>query len=152
MSAWLSLVIGAALGAFVSLVAAVYLQDRWKESSDRRRRLRRSRAITKSWLEEDGPITVAGILTSVYLVEGDGHLVIEPKNIRVDIRSTRAELPAVVSAAREKLVRQLASFYSKRQAPGISLEQREYGCSQSLLDHADRGARGFRIAPGSVSQ
>lgn len=109
MSAWLSLLIGAVLGAFASLVTAVYLQDRWKESSDRRRRLRRSRAITKSWAEEDGPITIAGISTSVYLVEGDGRLVIEPKNIRIDIRSTRAELPAVVSAARERLVRQLAA-------------------------------------------
>ena len=109
MSAWLSLLIGAVLGAFVSLLAAVYLQDRWKESSDRWRRLRRSRAITKSWVDEDGPITIAGNPTSVYLVEGDGRLVIEPKNIRIDIRSTRAELPVVVSAAREKLVRQLAA-------------------------------------------
>lgn len=109
MSAWLSLLIGTVLGAFVSLLAAVYLQDRWKESSDRRRRLRRSRAITKSWVDEDGPITIAGIPTSVYLVEGDGYLVIEPQNIRIDIRSTRAELPVAVSAAREKIVRQLAA-------------------------------------------
>jgi hypothetical protein len=109
MSAWLSLLIGAVLGAFVSLLAAVYLQDHWKESSDRRRRLRRTRAIVKSWIEDDGPIAIAGIPTSVYLVDGDGHLVIEPQNVRIDIRSTRAELPMAVSVAKEKLVRQLAA-------------------------------------------
>ncbi len=108
MSALLSLLVGAVLGAFVGLLAAVYLQDRWKESIDRRRRLRRSRAITRSWVE-DGPIAIAGILTSVYLVEGDGHLVIEPQNVRVNVRSARAELPAVISARRDKIARKLAA-------------------------------------------
>lgn len=109
MSPWLSLLIGAVLGAFLGLLASVYLQDRWKDSSDRRHRLRRSREISRTWIEEDGPIAIAGILTSVYLVEGDGYLVIEPQNIRIDVRSARAELPIVVSASREKLVRQLAA-------------------------------------------
>jgi hypothetical protein len=116
MSTWLSLLAGAVLGAFASLVVAVYLQDRWKASSDRRRRLRRTRAISQSWSESDGPITIAGIPTSVYLIEGDGFLVIEPQNARVDIRSTRAELPVLVMTAREKVARQLtASSRSKNQ-------------------------------------
>ena len=116
MSTWLSLLAGAVLGAFASLVVAVYLQDRWKASTDRRRRLRRTRAISRSWSESDGPITIAGIPTSVNLIEGDGFLVIEPQNARVDIRSTRAELPALVMTAREKVARQLtASSRNKKQ-------------------------------------
>ncbi len=117
MSAWLSLIAGAVLGAFVSLLATVYLQDRWIESSKRRRRLRLTRAIARPWIEEDGPITIAGIPTSVYLIEGDGHLSIEPQNVRIDVRSVRAELPASIAAARERLVRQLAaSAQSGKQA------------------------------------
>ena len=109
MSTWLSLLAGAVLGAFASLAVAVYLQDRWKASSDRRRRLRRTKAIGRAWTESDGPITIAGIPTSMYLIEGDGFLVIEPQNVRVDIRSTRAELPALVVMAREKVAKQLAT-------------------------------------------
>ena len=109
MSTWLSLLAGAVLGAFASLAVAVYLQDRWKASSDRRRRLRRTKAIGRAWTESDGPITIAGIPTSMHLIEGDGFLVIEPQNVRVDIRSTRAELPALVVMAREKVAKQLAT-------------------------------------------
>jgi hypothetical protein len=109
MSAWITLLIGAIIGAVISLAAAVYLQDPWKESSDRRRRLRRSRAITRELVEEDQPVTIAGIPTTVYLAEGDGDLVIEPQSISVRIRSTRAELPAIVAAERERLVRQMAA-------------------------------------------
>jgi hypothetical protein len=116
MSFWLSLFAGAVLGAFASLLVAVYLQDQWKASSDRRRRLRRTKAISRSWSGIDGPITIAGLPTSVHLIEGDGFLVIEPQNVRVDVRSTRVELPALVMMAREKAAKQLtASSQGKKQ-------------------------------------
>jgi hypothetical protein len=50
---------------------------------------------------------------SVYLIEGDGFLVIEPQNARVDIRSTRVELPALVMTAREKVREAPGSFESQ---------------------------------------
>jgi hypothetical protein len=109
MSAWLSLLAGAVLGAVASLAAAVYFQDRWKDASDRRRRLRRSKAVARSWVGGDSPVSIAGILTSVYLIEGDGDLVIEPSNVRISCRSGYAEMPALVTAARNRIARQLAA-------------------------------------------
>lgn len=109
MSAWLSLLAGAVLGAVASLAAAVYFQERWKQASDRRRRLRRSKAVARSWVGGDSPISIAGIPTSVYLIEGDGDLIIEPRNVRISCRSEYAEMPVLVAAAKKRAARQLTA-------------------------------------------
>src|SRR5258708_8730497 len=100
---------GVILGSVASLACAVYFQDPWKAIVDRHSRLRRARAISRVHVEDQGPITIAGNLTTVYLVEGNGQMVLEPKNVAVSLRSARALLPELVVAARDKVKRQLAA-------------------------------------------
>jgi hypothetical protein len=108
MSNIIFLLLGVALGAAASLLTAVYVQDRWKETAERRSRLRRAKAIMRSRTEDGGPITIAGNQTTVYLVEGDGEMVFEPKNLTINLRSTQVGLPTIVAHAREKVKRNLA--------------------------------------------
>jgi hypothetical protein len=109
MESVLLLVAGAILGAIASVAAAVLFQDRWKATLDRRGRIRLARSIMRVPAESGGPISVAGTKTSVYLIEGEGQVVLEPQNVVINVRSVRAELPELVVAAREKVRRQLAA-------------------------------------------
>lgn len=94
-------------GAVLGLVLSAFFQDTLKAWLDRRRRLRHRRAIRRSQAESGGAISIAGHLTEVYLVEGDGDTVLEPSHVSLSLRAEQVELPAILAATSKRVAAQL---------------------------------------------
>ncbi|HEV2782158.1 MAG TPA: NUDIX domain-containing protein [Actinophytocola sp.] len=135
------LVAGVVLGGFVSLVLTVRFEDRWKARLRRRGNARLAGAVRRMRAEADGPVHVAGFATSVYLVEGDGELVLEPEDIRIRLRGGRAELPGDVVSLRDRVVKELRA--ARRASVGVAPSWD----SRSLV-----ALRGYRIARAGVRE
>jgi hypothetical protein len=95
-------------GAGLGLGMTVAFEDRFKSWIERRQRLRRARAIRRTFVDADGPVCVAGHRTDFYLIEGDGEAVLEPQRLTVDIRSSGVELPADIAERRRTIAAELA--------------------------------------------
>lgn len=94
-------------GAILGLILSAFFQDTLKAWLDRRRRLRHRRAIRRSQVESGGAISIAGHLTEVYLVEGDGDTVLEPAHVSLSLRAQRVVLPPILAVASKRVAAQL---------------------------------------------
>jgi len=101
--------LGALVGGVVGLVLAVTLEDRAKEWMRRRARLRRSRAIERLAVTGLGAVSIGRVRTSVHIVEGDGHALLEPRNIIVKLSTSPAELPPLVARLKDMWFRRLSA-------------------------------------------
>jgi hypothetical protein len=112
----LGFIFGLISGAALGLLLNVYVEDPWKAWRSRRRRLRRARAIRRTQGQADGSFVVGGRPTSVYLIEGDGGVVLEPPHISIHLRPTRADLDPLIAKERDRIGRSIAA--RRRSRPG----------------------------------
>ncbi|MGQ0838030.1 hypothetical protein [Actinokineospora sp.] len=98
------LIVGAVLGSVFGLVCAVFYQDRWKARVARRKHLRLANAVARMHPEPSGPVHIAGKATTVHLLEGDGNLVLDARNITIRLRPDAVDLPDAVAACRDRVV------------------------------------------------
>jgi hypothetical protein len=105
----LDAVLGAFLGAVVSLALAVTYQDRIHDWVARQRRVRRARALRRVQVVDHGPIQIGGHQSAVHLVEGDGTLVLDEPHLIVHLRESGVELPEFLEVRRQQIGAQLAN-------------------------------------------